>query len=455
MSATISALPERASIEFLKKEARDLHKAFQAGEAEAIARIRALLPRASTVAPEPSADELAIFDLSRQEAQHALACAYGCAKWEELLDTVRVQDLDRLDLLSDRSIQIAMREVDQRDLVRLLPTLSAASANRFYSNMSERVQQFVRSEVALAGEVSAQDQAAAQDRVRQMLVELGRQGWMKWEDPEADRSRPPAIDLAAETRFAHMSRPLLEVSEDELAETLFQVAEQARIAGILTLEPLVAAAPTLLTEALQYIVDGTEPDLVIDLVETRGGTILRHRTIKGHMAIEGWMSIRSGDNPAIVRIKLETYFRDTASALRVGEGSIRVEDLVGRLQKTPLMQMEDEEWAEFFLDMAIIARREGVLALEPLLGIIDDEVLLAGMRALIVDQLAAASILDAMQESLQQLRVRLKRREAMVVVGCYGIQMGHKPHDLVAAGRAAAEEQGGRLSEAGLPRPTA
>jgi hypothetical protein len=455
MSAPVLTLPDRANVEFLKKEARDLHKAFRAGAADAIDRIVTFLPRAINLSMKASTDELTAFDLSRQETQHALACSYGCGKWEELLDTVRVQNLDALDSLSDRSVQIALREVDQQDLVRVLPTLSDASVARFYHNMSEQVQVLIKAEVRSLGAVDSEEVAQSKARVRETLVELGRQGWMKWEDPDTDRSGPPLVDLLSEERFVHMGKPLLQVSEPELSKTFFQIAEQARWAGILSLQPLVSATPTLLTEALQYIVDGTEPDLVQDLVETRGATILRHRTVRGQMAIEGWMSIQSLDNPAIVRIKLETYFRDTLSKLVASEGRVVLDDLVARLRDSPLMSMSDEDWAEFYVELAIIARRDGIGALEPLVAVVDDEVLSTGLKATIMDRLSAAQILAVMKDSVQDLRVRLKRREAMVLAGSLGIQMGHKPQDLVEVARTAAVESGQRIHDAGYPRPTA
>ena len=253
-----------------------------------------------------------------------------------------------------------------------------------------------------------------------------------------------------------MGRPLLEASESELAETLYHIAEQARVAGILSLQSLVGGAPTLLTEAVQYIVDGTEPDLVQDLVETRGATILRHRTVRGQMAIEGWMSIQSLDNPAIVRTKLETYFRDTPGKLMVSEGRVVLDDLLARLRESPLMSMSDEDWSVFYADLATIARREGIEALEPLLELVDDdEVLTAGLKATITDHLSAPQILAVMKDSVQDVRVRLKRREAMVIAGLAGIQMGHKPQDLVEAARKAAVEAGQRVYDAGYPHPAA
>ncbi|MEC8930176.1 MAG: hypothetical protein VX290_14865 [Candidatus Latescibacterota bacterium] len=50
---------------------------------------------------------------------------------------------------------------------------------------------------------------------------------------------------------------------------------------------------------------------------------------------------------------------------------------------------------------------------------------------------------------------RLKRRSAMVIAGMVGIQMGHKPQDLVAAAWFVADEQSQQLLDAGYPHPTA
>ena len=80
MSSPAQQLPARANLEFLRKEARDLHHAFQAGDADAVERISDFLPRAGGL----STEDLADIKLSRQEAQHALACSYGFHKWDEL-----------------------------------------------------------------------------------------------------------------------------------------------------------------------------------------------------------------------------------------------------------------------------------------------------------------------------------------------------------------------------------
>ena len=180
------------------------------------------------------------------------------------------------------------------------------------------------------------------------------------------------------------------------------------------------------------------------------------------------MSIQSGDNPNLVRIKLETYFRDAALApvdelhqmdeprqvsVLHGCGSRHVDELAQRVGETSLMQMSDEQWAMLYMDMACIARGDGILALEPLLEVIDDGVLHAGMRASLVDQSPPDEVQRAMESNLQLQRLALKRLEAMVLTGMADIQAGRKPQEIVEAARAAAEEQGAQLLAAGYPRP--
>ena len=76
-----ATLPARANLEYLKKQSKDLRRAFAEGEADAVDRIRRCLPRAGRL----EESQLGEMDLSLQETQHALACEYGFGKWEELV----------------------------------------------------------------------------------------------------------------------------------------------------------------------------------------------------------------------------------------------------------------------------------------------------------------------------------------------------------------------------------
>ena len=111
-----ATLPARANLEYLKKQSKDLRRAFAEGEADAVDRIRRCLPRAGRL----EESQLGEMDLSLQETQHALACEYGFGKWEELVAAVEAPGFDDLARLNDRETQILMREVDQNVLVRAL-----------------------------------------------------------------------------------------------------------------------------------------------------------------------------------------------------------------------------------------------------------------------------------------------------------------------------------------------
>jgi hypothetical protein len=45
MSASAQQLPDRASLGFLRKQAKELHRTYVAGDPDAVARIRRHLPR--------------------------------------------------------------------------------------------------------------------------------------------------------------------------------------------------------------------------------------------------------------------------------------------------------------------------------------------------------------------------------------------------------------------------
>ena len=164
-------LPLRASLENLRKQAKALHRAFDGGDADAIARIREHLPRADAL----SNDDVPGFDLSLQEAQHVLGKEYGLASWDELralLDAPfdAIADLPRSDL------QEVLRHTDQRDWVRALSMMPEHVREAVFSCMSRRVARTIADEI-LGIEVTAPEAETAQQvilgRTRQLAIEKG------------------------------------------------------------------------------------------------------------------------------------------------------------------------------------------------------------------------------------------------------------------------------------------
>ena len=78
-----------------------------------------------------------------QEAQHVIACEYGCKHWEMLCGVVAA-DLNVLAGLRDMHIQECLRKIDQKDFTRAFNGAGAVVSERFLSNLSLRVRTFLR-----------------------------------------------------------------------------------------------------------------------------------------------------------------------------------------------------------------------------------------------------------------------------------------------------------------------
>lgn len=444
MSNSQTSLPARANLEFLKKQSKDLQRAFAGGDAGAIERIRQYLPRAGSL----NDADAGAFELSLQEAQHALACEYGHGKWEDLIAATEDAGFEDLAQLTDRETQILMREIDQKVLVQALVGAPAAVEEKFLGNMSERVQGFIREEIDLVGS----DEASVQQARTQMLQQVrALPEWIAWPPGSASPAGAPE-EYPADPRLEHIRRPLLDVSIDDLAGTILALADRARRLGILSLEGCQQSARgTLLTEGIRLIVDGTEPDLVVDMLEIRAATILRNRTIRGAMAMEGWLALYSGDNPAIVAQKLTTYFVEEPEDDVVPRRQPTVESLSAGLRHTPMSKMALSQLVEFFRDMAQLARQDGVSALAPLQSLVDEPVLAAGMAACVPADPGMGKLMGIMEHCLQQQREALHERHCLVIKGIGGIQMGRKPEVLVDEARAWAQQQVAALGPARSP----
>ena len=93
-------LPPKPRLEQLKKQARDLRKAYQSADAEAMRRLREHLPRLSGA----SDDEIRQADVVLQEAQHVIAREYGFKNWKYLRAVVQIET-DLLVRMSDQAVQ--------------------------------------------------------------------------------------------------------------------------------------------------------------------------------------------------------------------------------------------------------------------------------------------------------------------------------------------------------------
>jgi ankyrin repeat protein len=87
-------LPDRVSLDHLKKQAKDLIRLYRSGDPEAITRFLRTLP----VAANRKREEIAALALRLHDAQSCVAREYGFASWADLKSYAEVQSVDRGDL---------------------------------------------------------------------------------------------------------------------------------------------------------------------------------------------------------------------------------------------------------------------------------------------------------------------------------------------------------------------
>ena len=119
---TPSSLPARPNLEHLRKQAKDLLKAYRFGDSSAIARFRTSLSRYSELTDQ----KLRQLSLSLADAQRVVAAEYGFRSWQEMRDYIErkegpsmiemMVDHVRMNYLSDQRVVVLKAKADERRL---------------------------------------------------------------------------------------------------------------------------------------------------------------------------------------------------------------------------------------------------------------------------------------------------------------------------------------------------
>ena len=544
-------LPSSPSLAQLKKQAKDLLKEHRSGSPEAAAGIEAHLPRCSGASPE----DILRGDFSLQEAQHVIACEYGCRHWE-MLCAVVAADLNLLAGLTDEHLQTLLRELDQQDFIRAFDGAGTIVSERFLSNMSLRVRTFIleataqqelseeerrdarHTILAKATEMAAQGRIVIPDTVavaefeaaiervdfdglagledreaqtlmrevdqqalvvalvgalepvrerflgnmsarvrgyteseielskarpgevqamrRRILVQAGAlaaRGQLGW--PDADTGKPPAERPqyeVPESLHDLLARPLDHLTAVDIADLWLGIAEQARKEGILSLQPIEErAVDPFLREALQLLVDGTEPALQRDILETRlESAILPQQKTRTKMVIEALMAIQSGDNPGLIRHKLGAIYLAQSEAMTgdARQEMPRAEELAEWMRREPLARMDFDQVCDLLTDIGSLARRESISAFGPLPEALSgwhdlaSEVLRRGL-AMALDGTEPDEVMHALEARVETHLAELEKAHRMVIEGAMGTLAGRKPVEIAEIVRRAADGQAG------------
>ena len=216
--------------------------------------------------------------------------------------------------LTDREIQMVLREIDSRDLALSLKGATDKLKGRIFANMSERVGGLIRDEMEFAGRKAGEDVKAVQLGITEVLEKLRKAGLIEWPRPakpaKKAKSKLSKEYLAIKRLTEALAKcSLFELSLEEVNRMFVGLAEIARREGILALDNVMKdAGDPFAALGVGLATDGTEPELLQTILETWKESLLREQEVKYRKVLEGIMSIQSGDNPRIVEQKLGVLY---------------------------------------------------------------------------------------------------------------------------------------------------
>ena len=212
--------------------------------------------------------------------------------------------------LTDREIQLILREVDTKEVSAALKGAKEDLKERIFSNVSERVGTMIKEEMEFSGPTRVGEGKEAQLRILEIVKQLQEASQVTGPAKKAPRRKLSKEYLATKRAVKALAkRPFSELSLDEINRMFGGLAEIARREGILALDKMVQSrSDKLFTAGVRLAVDGTEPELIMAILETWLSSLMHEHEVKYRKVIEGIMSIQSGDNPRIVEQKLSVLY---------------------------------------------------------------------------------------------------------------------------------------------------
>ena len=135
--------------------------------------------------------------------------------------TLTFRNLNRL---TDREIQILMREVDQKDLVVALKGAAAVFKTKVLGNMSKGVRAFITEEMEYLGPIRAEEIAEIQGRIVQQVEQLAEQGHIAL--PLGSKDKAKKSKVRPNKRFEQKKKKLAGDVQHRLDEMAYEQIDQ-------------------------------------------------------------------------------------------------------------------------------------------------------------------------------------------------------------------------------------
>lgn len=199
-----------------------------------------------------------------------------------------------------RSLQIWLSEIDEDDLILVMPHLPQSVSHLIMENLSSRMRKMVSDSIKQENEVPEKVIERAQERILEIaneLIEIG------------ELNEPGEEDIVNEYPRKTTLPPKLDTdTTKDLINALITLGKYSQERGILSLEEALGKIEDpFFKEALQLIIDGTDSDLVDEILRNKIDAIIYHKELLYNLMIEGLLGIQAGNSSWTLEMRLKSH----------------------------------------------------------------------------------------------------------------------------------------------------
>lgn len=407
-------LPPTASLEYLRKEAKDLLERLKQGDRSGLPVVGHLRRLKGRTDDQIMAS--ATTDLSLQEVQLCLAIEYGFKDWAALHRSVesmtkayrtpRFRDVEELAATGNRVIQMVLRDADDWAVALTSANGSSNLRQQLLENMTarhrERIEVFPEIAVASLAHI-----AEARTQMVGILNRLAEMGEIPLAAPSGPEDRVAQIRGARESFLEKAGAALSsQRSTAELVPMFVALAEVIRRHGLITLDTIAAEFfdEEMLQEGMRMTADGHYLDVIEPRLENLRKDLRARYGRRLEAIIEGVLNVSSAKAP-----------EDATERLAAEMGGKRVS---GR---------STEELGSLFDALYARAAREGLIGLESIVAWVDEDLFHTGLK-LAVDGADTELVREIMETRKKTLLAGHDTRMDMIVAACDGIGRGNSSY---------------------------
>lgn len=311
------SLPSKPSLEYLRKEAKDILKKHAAGNAFVCATLRHL-----SYYRDKGDSEILQARISLQDVQHALAVEYGFGSWKELKGRVEkgvkepgevFSTMSDLSQLRDRSIEHLLRQIDTRRLAFALHGADEEVVSLFYRNMSRKAVEVLKENLATGpfGPATQQAQDEIVDTANRLHAE--KRIFTKEEAEamntvnNAEASEKGNVTRADLDQLLDKRPPSTWNSED-LIEFFKKTMAVAMKGGLIALDGIHEKIDDeFLRNGAQLVIDGADTAIVREILEARKRTMIVDLERRLEMTITALEGLSKGYSPYIIEAQCRAF----------------------------------------------------------------------------------------------------------------------------------------------------